>query len=671
MSKKTKKITPRLDFLSPVSHIPGLGPKRCDALILSEIETIGDLLYYFPRKYHDRSKITPINRLNNYLDQECCIAAEITDSSVQSGKYSRLNIKVNDGTGELTATWFNGVQFLSKSLSIGKKILLCGKISEYNGIQMTHPTVEIEGKGSKDRIPFMPIYTITVAMKEAGLKGGQLFKSIKWVLDNLNHYPQILPDTLEAKRGFESLKKCLTEIHMPTNINGLYTYFNRLKYEELYQLALTLQFSKNKISKTGRSLDAGELYENIVDKLPFKLTETQKQAIVEIYESIGKPKRMYRLLQGDVGSGKTITAFLSTLPALNSGLQVAWLAPTEILAKQSFQSINQWLKPLGFSSVLLTGSVDRAQRAKIIRKIADGTVDFIVGTHSIIQSDIWYKAIGITVIDEQHKFGAKQRLTMQQKDPKSDILMMSATPIPKSVVETIYGELDVTTLTSLPDGRKSIKTHLVPEAKRIDMEGFIARIIQEEKGSIFWVVPRVTPNSDSSLDLKDTKSTLKYLKNSNLSKFNISAIHGKTPLDESNRIISDFTSSRIDILVSTTVIEVGIDMPKATVIIIENSERFGLSQLHQLRGRVGRGGQQAYAFLLYSDGQSQHTYNRLIEFSKINDGFKLADLDLTLRGPGEICGWKQSGFDELKIADIIENIDYFREIRSYLSTLTL
>ncbi len=660
------KIASRLDFLSPLSKVPGLGPKRCEALSLSDINTIGDILYHLPRRYLDRSNIIPIGEAESYIDRYCCIKGEITRARLERGRRSRYRIQVTDDSGSIEALWFNGVSYISKSLLKGKKVLLCGKISKYSGFQMSHPQSEIIDGRKDGPVSFMPIYKITNAMKDAGVKGGQLFKSIKWILDNLQHYPRVLPDSIENIKHFPPLEQCLQNIHLPSSPEGLECFFDRLKYEELYRLTLNLRFSREGFKHEGRSMECGTLFGKISSSLPFTLSKDQQSVIKHLFKQSASNKRMHTLLQGDVGSGKTITAFISTLSALNCGFQVAWLTPTEILAKQSFIQINQWLKSINFEAKLLTGSTEKSEKRSIIQGLSSGKINFIIGTHALLSNLIEFKELGMIIIDEQHKFGAKQRLTMQEKDKRSDVLMMSATPIPKTLAETIYSDLSVSTIKKSHRNNNNIETHLVPESKRNSMKSYLLQQIKDEGAKVFWVVPRIDPSDDSSLELADIDSIHKSLKKGDLSSISALSLHGRTQDIEKDKVMHDFLSGKSPILVCTTVVEVGIDVPDASIIIIENADRFGLSQLHQLRGRVGRAGQKASCFLFASENRSEITEKRLTEFCKTTDGFKLADLDLSLRGPGEVSGWRQSGWDELQFADILENADMFREINELI-----
>lgn len=664
-----KKPNPRLDFLSPLSRVPGLGQKRINALKESGIALIGDLLYYFPKTYVDRSTIVPIARLPDYRDKSCAVIGTITKTRVEHGRKPRLRIQVSDDTGSFEVLWFHGIPFLRKILYKGKRILLYGKVGRYRDYQMSHPLIEVIGanKSTAD-IPYLPQYPLSTAMRESHLQQKSLFKSIQWILKNLKHYPQILPEKIERKKNFPPLAKCLNEIHIPSDPEKLKSYFDRLRYEELYQLALTLRLSKQKFSLPGRSMKPGKHPQKLKAALPFTLTSEQEKAINTLYSDAASVHRMRRLLQGDVGAGKTIVAFFACLPALNEGLQVVWLAPTEVLAQQTFCLIASWLKAFDMKPGLLKGGISSKQRQMLLAGLRSGKCRFVVGTHVLLQPSVHFANVGMTVIDEQHKFGAEQRLTLQQKDPASDFLLMSATPIPQTLAKTLYGDLDIVTIRSLPKGRQKVSTHLVPEEKRKDMEQFILKELMENGSQAFCIVPRIESEDDYDV-IKDIHSVHSAMKKGTFSKTSIAAIHGKLDNTEKDSIMKEFADGHIKLLIATTVVEVGIDVPNATIMIVENAERFGLSQLHQLRGRVGRGDKKAYAFLLANQTENEVTHERLKRFCTNHDGFTIADLDLSLRGPGEVAGFRQSGWSELKIADIIRDADTFRSIQEELDIL--
>ena len=660
---------PRLDFLSPLFHVPGLGSKRTTALKESGIETVGDLLYHFPRRYVDRSIIVPIAELSDYVDTSCAVIGTITKTKVERGRKPRLRIQVSDETGTFEALWFHGIPFLRKMLLKGKMLLLYGKIRKFTTFQMSHPLVEVVGSNKiAVDIPFLPQYSLSSAMRDSHIQQKTIFKSIQWVLKNVKHYPQILPEKIEKKKSFPPLSTCLNEIHIPTDQLNLKPYYDRLRYEELYQLALTLRWSKRKFALPGRSMKPGKLPEKLEATLPFSLTNEQQKAISTLYSDAVSPHRMHRLLQGDVGSGKTIVALFSCLPAINEGLQVAWLAPTEVLAQQTFDLITSWLTVFGIKPGLLKGGISSKKKQQVLSDLRTKKLLFVIGTHALLQPSVTFSKLGMIVIDEQHKFGAEQRLTLQQKDPASDFLFMSATPIPQTLAKTLYGDLDIVTIRSLPKGRQKVSTHLVPETKRNDMEKFILKELLDNGSQAFCIVPRIDSFDDYG-EVKDVNSVYSAMKQGTFSNIPMAVIHGRIDNTGKEQVMKEFAEGRTKLLIATTVIEVGIDIPNATIMIVENAERFGLSQLHQLRGRVGRGSKKAYTFLLANPTENEIAQKRLRRFCANHDGFALADLDLTLRGPGEVAGFRQSGWSELKIADILMDADIFREITEELDIL--
>jgi len=371
---------------------------------------------------------------------------------------------------------------------------------------------------------------------------------------------------------------------------------------------------------------------------------------------------MHHLLQGDVGCGKTVVAFVATLPALESGFQVAWITPTEVLAKQSFREIEAWLLPLGITPVLLTGSTSAQDKRVIIRGLKMGTIPFVVGTHSLLQDQVGFDRLRMVVVDEQHRFGAEQRLKLQQKSPIADLLMMSATPIPQSLASTIYSDLELVTIRSLPNGRKKIKTHLVAEEKRSGMEQFVVDRVQNHSERAFWVVPRIESTDDEGNELADIEQRFKQLTSGPFQGISVAVVHGGMSAIEKEQAMYRFALGESPILLATTVIEVGVNIPEATVMIIENSERFGLAQLHQLRGRVGRSSRESWAFLLGARSLSEETVDRLKRFTEAEDGFEIAELDLSLRGTGQVSGFRQSGFSELQFSNILEDASLFRQV---------
>jgi ATP-dependent DNA helicase RecG len=417
-------------------------------------------------------------------------------------------------------------------------------------------------------------------------------------------------------------------------------------------------------------MNAGTLFERFLQQLPFVFTQEQKEAVKLLHKDAGHPQRMHRLLQGDVGSGKTVAAFSACLPAINEDFQVAWLAPTEVLARQTFSVLLPWCMALGISLELLTGSVAPDKKKQIVKRCANGAIAFAVGTHALLQSGVTFKKLGMIVIDEQHKFGAQQRAALQEKDPLADVLLLSATPIPQSLAQTLYGDLDIVSIRSVPGNRKKVNTHIVPEHKRADMLQFVIREIAARTTQVFYVVPRIgNPDEEDADGVQCAEHVYKELKNGAFALHSCSLVHGRTPNEEQEQIMDMFKSGSIDVLVSTTIVEVGIDVPNASIMIIENAERFGLSQLHQLRGRVGRGSAQSYCFLLAGITENELARERLEYFCGHNDGFDIAEKDLQLRGPGEVIGWKQTGRDGLVLADIIRDAAIFKDILGELKAV--
>lgn len=665
-----RSISAQLDFLSPISDIPGMGPKRVEALNAEEIYRIGDLIYFFPRNYVDRSTIIKIALLESFCDKVCTVCATIKKVRFEPGRHSRLRVLVEDDTGALELIWFQGGHFYRKTLQVGTKYLITGKVTKYGHFQVVHPQIETvtDDNGISD-IKYLPRYSLTVSMREVGIQQRFICKAIKWVLDNLKHYPSVLPKSIENKKNFPSLCDCLQQVHFPSNLENLELFTSRIKYEELYKTAVILNLSRKKFNLPGRAMSPGNLYSKFVQNLPFVLTDEQKKAVNILFGDAGKPQRMHRLLQGDVGSGKTVVAFISCLAALNEKLQVAWLTPTEVLARQTWYKISTWLSGIGLNAAILLGGISSTEKQKTLKALSSGEIQFIVGTHALLQSSVNFKSLGMVVIDEQHKFGLQQRLSLQEKDSRCDYLLLSATPIPQSLAMTLYGDLDVVTINKGPSGRLPVNTHLVSEAKRADMEKFIADQLQNSSARAYYVVPRIETDDSDDYAIKDIHSTFKSLTGNIFSSVPSGFLHGKMGSEEKMMVMNSFAKGDIKLLVSTSIIEVGVDVPEATIIVIENADRFGLAQLHQLRGRVGRGNAKSYCFLMVSDSEDEAVIMRLSQFSKNNDGFKIAELDLQFRGPGQLSGFKQSGWGDLKMLDIIKEINLFREIQTEIEKI--
>jgi ATP-dependent DNA helicase RecG len=658
------KLPPQeIDFLSPVSLVQGIGPRRAAALKKSGIETIGDLLYHFPRRYIDRSKVVPLASIERFRDSTCTVMGVIKKAYIERGRRGRLRALLTDETGSIELLWFAGIPQFKNLIRQGALFVVTGRVGFYRHFQMTHPMVEQVRHGDRDApVPCLPIYPISETMRDAGISHRLISRAVFWALDHCTHFPNPLPAATEKKRSFPPLQQCLWMVHRPDLIDKLDTFTARLRYEELYRLALTLRWSRRAFANPGRAMHDKGLADRFRAVLPFRLTEDQEKAIRVLNSDAASQQRMHRLLQGDVGSGKTLVAFFACLPALASGLQVAWLSPTAVLAKQTWRLVSEWLKTFDMAAVLLRGGMQPVQKREMTEGISSGVVRFVVGTHALLQPVVRFARLGMIVIDEQHKFGVEQRLSLQEKDTASDFLLMSATPIPQTLAQTLYGDLDVVTIEKPPQGRLPVASRLVPEEKRTDMERFIREKIVAQGGAVYWVVPRIEQD-ETAETAKDARSTYELLSKGPFKGIALGCLHGQLSDDEKDSVIQSFVSGAIRILVTTTVIEVGIDIPHASCMVIENAERFGMAQLHQLRGRIGRSGQKSWCLLLSPLAADSDIFGRLNYFCSHADGFDIAEKDLEIRGPGETGGFRQTGWDDLIMADIIRDAGLFREIQ--------
>ncbi len=662
-------VTHRTDLLSPLSIIPGFGDKRLSALRQSGIETIGDLLHMQPLRYIDRTRIVPIGELNSYIDDIVSVIGTIERARVERGRKSRLRLLIRDESGTFEVLFFNGVSFMQSSMQIGSRRLFTGRVSLNVHLQMVHPSSETMPEGANAPTePILPRYSLSEEMREAGVGQAVLCKAVKWAVDKCEHWPEILPAEVEKSHSFVSPKEAVRMLHFPLSMSEPQLAKDRLAYEELWRLCVSLHFSRRKFDLPGRSLVGQNLVRKLIENLPFGLSVDQKSAIEVLHADSASVKRMHRLLMGDVGSGKTITAIFACLPSIESGLQVAWLAPTEILARQSFNQINEISQKLGFTAGILTGSTAPSQRRELLAALADGSIQFLVGTHALLQPAVRFKAIGQVVIDEQHKFGVEQRRTLQMKDPAADFLLLSATPIPQTLAQTIYGDLDPVLIRQSHRKVDNVNTRIVPIEKLGDMYSFIAKELAVDARA-FFVAPRIETTEENGPDGID--DVVSAIEKSPLDKCGISVLHGRQKPEERNESLAAFLDGKRKVLVATTVIEVGVDVSQASVIVIESAEWFGLSQLHQLRGRVGRDGRKAWCFLVPSTGASPDAIDRLRKFSAENNGFTIAELDLSLRGPGEVAGFRQTGAGDLHFADILRDAELFREISARIKALMM
>jgi ATP-dependent DNA helicase RecG len=650
---------------SSVQYLKGIGPRRADLLKKSGIATLEDLLYYFPRRYEDRSVLVPIAQL------ECGKVATVVGKIVSLGGrrsfkagFDLLEIGVADKTGRIFAVWFNQ-PYLRKYFKVGDRVLLYGTPQIYRDrMQMPSPEFEViseDDPQGPDSNRIVPVYSLPQGFSQKVFR-----KIVKSVLEkHLSELKEVLPFDVRHRHNLGNIAKSLLHIHFPQDQDSRRQAYERLSFEEFFlcQVPLILRKLKRR-EKKGIAFDIDEtLLDSFTGSLPFELTDSQKQVLGEIKADMRARMPMQRLLQGDVGSGKTIVATLAALGAVSSGYQAALMAPTEILAEQHYEKISQQLSAAALKKKikvgLLTSRLDEKQRGKVLKDVREGKIDIVVGTHALIQEGVVFKKLGLIVMDEQHKFGVSQRALLSQKAVNPDILIMTATPIPRTLSMTLFGDLDVSVLTELPKGRKEIKT----QSFALDQKALAYDFIKDqvELGRQAYVVcPLIEENP--KLELSSAKAIHKEFSQQIFKDLRVGLIHGRLKRPEQERVMLALRKGKLDILVATTILEVGIDVANATVMLIEHAERFGLSQLHQMRGRIGRGEHASFCLLL-SDPKTEDAQARIKVMLETGDGFRIAEEDLKIRGPGEFFGERQHGLTELKIADPLKQFHLFKSSR--------
>lgn len=661
-----------LSLITPIEYLKGVGPQKADVLKKElQIFTIGDLLQYYPFRYIDRTKFHKIRQLHPDLIGAQVLGRLIQLQEVGEKKAKRLVGIFKDDTGSMELVWFQSVQWLKKSLTVGSAYIIYGKPTEFNGqISITHPEIELYNNQEKKigNMTMQPVYYSTEKLKKFNLdtKGIQRLQqtALEIVYRNI---PETLPDYLLSKHGLIPYQKAILSIHFPQNVNELNAVIRRLKFEELFFIQLRLLRNKqlNTQKYKGHRFDkVGEKFNTFFNsRLPFPLTNAQKRVVKEIRIDTNTGAQMNRLVQGDVGSGKTVVALMSMLLAVDNGYQACMMAPTEILATQHYNGLKELLGENLCTIKLLTGSTTTKERRIVHQELEDGTLDILIGTHALIEDKVKFKNIGFVVIDEQHRFGVEQRAKLWRKNTiPPHMLVMTATPIPRTLAMTLYGDLDISIIDELPAGRKPIKTVHFFENQRLRVFGFMREEIT--KGRQVYIVYPLIKESEK-MDLLNLESGLESLqKEFPLPNYKISIVHGKMPVKDKDFEMQRFVKGETQIMVATTVIEVGVNVPNASVMVIENSERFGLSQLHQLRGRVGRGAEQSFCILMSGNKLSKEGRRRLETMVQTNDGFEIAEVDLELRGPGDISGTQQSGVLDMKIADLAKDQQILAEARN-------
>jgi len=648
---------------SPIEYLKGVGPQRAE-LLQKElgIFSFNDMLQHFPYRHIDKTVIIPIKSIGPENDFVQVSGRLQNLEIVGDKKFKRLTASISDSTGSLELVWFQGITWIHKSLVPGQQYLVFGRIGYFNGLpQISHPELELISNVMNEQRNFLePVYPSTEKLKARGLGGRQLAKLTHTLFTMLQEkdIPENLPAGLIGQLQLVPRFKAFTEIHFPPAPQAYEQALKRLKFEELFITQLRmglLKLQRHRFSKGAMFSQVGDLFNNFYEKsLPFQLTNAQKRVIKEIRKDMGSGKQMNRLLQGDVGSGKTIVALLCMLIAAGNGFQSCLMAPTELLARQHFQSITTLLKDFPVNVRLLTGSVKGSERKKIFRELKDGSVELLVGTHAVIEDKVEFNNLGLAVADEQHRFGVAQRARLWTKAAiPPHVLVMTATPIPRTLAMTAYGDLDYSIINELPPNRQPINTvHRYDTARPQVMDFIKAEIGKGRQAYIIFPLIEESEKLDYENLFQGYENVKAWFPEP---KYYISMVHGRQTADVKETNMQRFRDNDTQIMVATTVIEVGVDVPNASVMVIESAEKFGLSQLHQLRGRVGRGTEKSFCILLTGSRLGKDARERLKTMVATNDGFKIAEKDLELRGPGEIEGTRQSGALNLKLADLVRD----------------
>ncbi len=645
----------------PVQYVKGVGPARARQLARLGISTVADLLFHIPRRYEDRSNLTLIwNLAHGKVETTQGTVVSVGDLRPRHG-LTITKAAIVDQTGVAYAVWYNQ-PYIKRMLRKGMQLILTGKVERRFGeIQIQSPEFEVLEGDEEDLLHtgrIVPIYPSTEGLSQRTLRS-IVHNALTAFVDAV---PEILPGDLRERLHFLEIREALRKMHFPSSEEEHLQARRRLAFEELFLLQLVLLLRKQamgQVQKGFRYRQDGDLIKRFIESLPYPLTGAQRRVIAEIAADMQSPHPMNRLIQGDVGSGKTVIAAAALVLCVQGGYQGALMAPTEILAGQHYLTLKPLLEPLGIRVALLVGGLEKDQREEVLEGIACGEVDIVIGTHALIQEDVTFARLGLVVVDEQHKFGVMQRARLRQKGFYPDVIVMTATPIPRTLALTLYGDLDLSLLDESPPGRTPVVTYWRRSSSRSKVYAFCREQVQQGR-QVYVVCPLV--EESEKLEAKAALEMAERLSQTELKGLHIGVLHGRMSLEEKEKVMRSFRNGELDVLVSTSVIEVGIDVPNATVMVIEDADRFGLAQLHQLRGRVGRGPWKSYCILI-ADPTTEEGRKRLEVMERTSDGFAIAQEDLVLRGPGELFGTRQHGLPDLRVANLLTDLPILEEAR--------